>query len=182
VNNLNDGLAWGLVPLFLAAHGAGAAEIGLVAAVYPGVWSVGQIATGHWSDSVGRKPLIVAGMLVQAGALALLAVSDGDVALAAATAALLGVGTALVYPTLIAAISDAVSPVARAPVVGVYRFWRDIGYALGAVIAGATADALGYGGAIGLVAALTAASGVWVLVDMPEHRAAARTASAPVPR
>ena len=172
VNNLNDGLAWGLVPLFLAAHGAGAAEIGLVAAIYPGVWSVGQIATGHWSDSVGRKPLIVAGMLLQAAALALLAVSDGDVALAASTAALLGAGTALVYPTLIAAISDAVSPVARAPVVGVYRFWRDIGYALGAVIAGATADALSYGGAIGLVAALTAASGVWVLVDMPgEHSA-----------
>ncbi|HEX2412734.1 MAG TPA: MFS transporter [Solirubrobacteraceae bacterium] len=173
VNNLNDGLAWGLVPLFLAAHGAGAAEIGLVAAVYPGVWSVGQIATGHWSDSVGRKPLIVAGMLLQAVALALLAVSDGDVALAAGTAALLGVGTALVYPTLIAAISDAVSPVARAPVVGVYRFWRDIGYALGAVIAGATADALSYGGAIGLVAALTAASGVWVLVDMPGERSRA---------
>jgi MFS family permease len=167
VNNLNDGLAWGLVPLFLAANGAGAAEIGIVAAIYPGVWSVGQIATGHWSDSVGRKPLIVAGMLLQALALALLAVSDGDVAVAAGTAALLGVGTALVYPTLIAAISDAVSPVARAPVVGVYRFWRDIGYALGAVIAGATADALGYGGAIGIVAALTAASGLWVLSGMP---------------
>jgi MFS family permease len=170
VNNLNDGLAWGLVPLFLAANGAGAAEIGIVAAVYPGVWSVGQIATGHWSDRVGRKPLIVAGMLLQAVALALLAVSDGDVAIAAGTAALLGVGTALVYPTLIAAISDAVSPVARAPVVGVYRFWRDIGYAVGAVIAGATADALGYGGAIGIVAALTAVSGVWVLIDMPGAR------------
>jgi MFS family permease len=170
VNNLNDGLAWGLVPLFLAANGAGAAEIGIVAAVYPGVWSVGQIATGHWSDRVGRKPLIVAGMLLQAVALALLAVSDGDVAIAAGTAALLGVGTALVYPTLIAAISDAVSPVARAPVVGVYRFWRDIGYAVGAVIAGATADALGYGGAIGIVAALTAVSGGWVLIDMPGAR------------
>ena len=167
VNNLNDGLAWGLVPLFLAAHGAGAAQVGLVAAIYPGVWSVMQIATGHWSDSVGRKPLIVGGMLLQAAALAVLAVSDGDVALAAGTAALLGLGTALVYPTLIAAISDAVSPVARAPVVGVYRFWRDMGYALGALIAGGVADALGYGGAIGLVAALTAASGLWVLSDMP---------------
>ena len=167
VNNLNDGLAWGLVPLFLAAHGAGAAEIGLVAAVYPGVWSVAQIATGHWSDSVGRKPLIVAGMLLQSVALAVLAASDGDVAIAAGTAVLLGLGTALVYPTLIAAISDAVSPVARAPVVGVYRFWRDMGYALGAVIAGMVADALGYGGAIAIVAALTAASGLWVLGDMP---------------
>jgi MFS family permease len=167
VNNLNDGLAWGLVPLFLAAHDAGAAQIGLVAAIYPGVWSVAQIATGHWSDSVGRKPLIVAGMLLQAVALAVLAVSEGTVTLAAGTAALLGAGTALVYPTLIAAISDAVSPVARAPVVGVYRFWRDMGYALGALIAGAVADALGYGGAIGIVAALTAASGLWVLGDMP---------------
>ena len=170
VNNLNDGLAWGLVPLFLAAHGAGSARIGLVAAVYPGVWSVAQIATGHWSDTIGRKPLIVAGMLLQAVALALLAVSDGGIALATAAAALLGLGTALVYPTLIAAISDAVSPVARAPVVGVYRFWRDLGYAIGAVIAGGVADAVGYGGAIALVAGLTAASGLWVLADMPGER------------
>jgi MFS family permease len=159
--------AWGLVPLFRAAHGAGAGQVGLVAAIYPGVWSVAQIATGHWSDTIGRKPLIVAGMLLQAAALAALALSGGSVAIAAATAAVLGLGTALVYPTLIAAISDAVSPVARAPVVGVYRFWRDLGYALGAVIAGAVADAAGYGGAIGLVAALTAASGIWVLGDMP---------------
>ena len=167
VNNLNDGLAWGLVPLFLAAHGAGVAEVGLVAGVYPGVWSVAQIATGHWSDSIGRKPLIVAGMFVQAGALVVLAFSNGAITVAAGAAALLGLGTALVYPTLIAAISDAVSPVARAPVVGVYRFWRDMGYALGALIAGAAADALGYGGAIALVAGLTAASGLWVLIDMP---------------
>ena len=170
VNNLNDGLAWGLVPLFLAAHGAGAAQVGLVAAIYPGVWSVAQIATGHWSDTAGRKPLIAAGMLLQAAALALLAASGGDVALASGSAALLGLGTALVYPTLIAAISDAVSPVARAPVVGVYRFWRDMGYALGALIAGGVADGLGYGGAIALVGALTAASGLWVLGDMPGGR------------
>ena len=170
VNNLNDALAWGLVPLFLAAHGAGAAQIGLVAALYPGVWSVTQIATGHWSDRVGRKPLIVGGMLLQAAALALLAISGGDVAIAAATAVLLGLGTALVYPTLIAAMSDAVSPVARAPVIGVYRFWRDMGYVCGGLIAGGVADALGYGGAIAVVAALTAASGLWVLVDMPSDR------------
>jgi MFS family permease len=170
VNNLNDGLAWGLVPLFLAAHGAGDGSIGLVAAIYPGVWSVAQIATGHWSDSVGRKPLIVAGMLLQAAALVGLAASGGSVAIAAATAALLGLGTALVYPTLIAAMSDAVSPVERAPVVGVYRFWRDMGYALGALIAGAVADAAGYGGAIALVAGLTAASGMWVVMDMPTDR------------
>ena len=170
VNNLNDGLAWGLVPLYLAAHGATIAQIGLVAAVYPGVWSIAQIATGHWSDTVGRKPLIVAGMLLQAAALALLALSAGQVATATAAAVLLGLGTALVYPTLIAAMSDAVSPVARAPVVGVYRFWRDLGYALGAVIAGVIADALGYSGAINVVAALTATSGLWVLIDMPTIR------------
>ena len=127
VNNLNDGLAWGLVPLYLAAHGATVAQIGLVAAVYPGVWAVAQIGTGHWSDTAGRKPLIVAGMLLQAAALGLLALSAGAVAIATGAAVLLGLGTALVYPTLIAAMSDAVSPVARAPVVGVYRFWRDLG-------------------------------------------------------
>jgi MFS family permease len=167
VNNLNDGLAWGLVPLFLAANGAGVASIGLVAAIYPAVWSVAQIATGHWSDSVGRKLPIVGGMLLQAAALGLLTVSGGRVVAAGVAAALLGLGTALVYPTLIAAISDAVSPVARAPVVGVYRFWRDAGYALGAIVAGVVADSLGYGGAIGVVAAMTAVSGLWVLVDMP---------------
>jgi MFS family permease len=178
VNNLNDGLAWGLVPLFLAAHGAGAAQIGLVAALYPGVWSVAQIATGHWSDNVGRKPLIAGGMLLQAAALAVLAASGGDVAIAAGTAVLLGLGTALVYPTLIAAMSDAVSPVARAPVVGVYRFWRDMGYALGAVIAGVVADSFGYGGAIGVVAGLTAVSGLWVLIDMPRDRRSAEPIAA----
>jgi len=167
VNNLNDALAWGLVPLFLAAHGASVADIGLVASLYPAVWSVAQIATGHWSDTIGRKPLIAAGMLIQAGALTLLALSQGALAVAAVAAVALGLGTALVYPTLIAALSDAVSPVARAPVVGVYRFWRDSGYVLGGLIAGTTADALGYGGAIALVAGLTAASGLWVLRDMP---------------
>jgi MFS family permease len=171
VNNLNDALAWGLVPLFLAAHGAGPGAIGLVAGLYPAVWGVGQIWTGHWSDRVGRKPLIVAGMLLQSGALVLLAASSGAVGVAAAAAVLLGAGTALVYPTLIAAISDAVTPVARASMVGVYRFWRDMGYVAGALIAGVVADALGFGGAIAVVAALTAASGLWVALDMPARRA-----------
>jgi MFS family permease len=170
VNNLNDALAWGLVPLFLAAHGASAGQVGLVAGVYPAVWGAGQIWAGHWSDSVGRKPLIAAGMLVQAGALALLAVSDARLGIAVLAAALLGVGTALVYPTLIAAISDAVTPIERAPAVGVYRFWRDSGYVAGGLIAGSVADAIGYGGAIAVVAGLTAASGIWVLVDMPPTR------------
>jgi MFS family permease len=167
VNNLNDALAWGLVPLFLAAHGASVAQVGLVAAVYPAVWASAQIATGAWSDKVGRKPLIVAGMLLQGAALGVLSLSGGSVVLATITAVFIGLGTALVYPTLIAAMSDAVSPVERAPVVGVYRFWRDSGYAFGGLIAGAVADALGYGGAIAIVAGLTAASGLWVLIDMP---------------
>jgi MFS family permease len=170
VNNLNDALAWGLAPLFLVAHGASASEVGLVAGLYPGVWGVGQVIAGHWSDRVGRKPLIVAGMLVQAAALGLLAASTGGIALAATAAVLLGVGTALVYPTLIAAISDDVSPIARAPTVGVYRFWRDMGYVVGGLLTGLAADQIGYSGAIAIVAALTAASGMWVALDMPERR------------
>jgi MFS family permease len=170
VNNLNDALAWGLVPLFLAAHGASAAQVGLVAGLYPGVWGVGQIFAGGWSDRVGRKPLIVSGMLLQSAALALLAISDGALGLAATAAVLLGIGTALVYPTLIAAISDAVSPVARAPTVGVYRFWRDMGYVAGGLLAGIAADALSYSAAIAIVAALTAGSGVWVALDLHERK------------
>jgi MFS family permease len=176
VNNLNDALAWGLVPLFLAAHGASVAQIGLVAAIYPAVWASAQIATGAWSDRVGRKPLIVAGMLLQGAALSVLSMSGGSVAIATVTAVFIGLGTALVYPTLIAAVSDAVSPVDRAPVVGVYRFWRDSGYAVGGLIAGGIADTLGYGGAIAIVAALTAASGLWVLVDMPSRNPEGRDA------
>jgi MFS family permease len=116
---------------------------------------------------VGRKPLIVGGMFVQAGALALLAGSDGAVVPAAVAAVVLGIGTALVYPTLIAAISDAVSPAARPTAVGVYRFWRDMGYVAGGLIAGLTADAIDYRGAIAVVATITAASGLWVMLDMP---------------
>jgi MFS family permease len=170
INNLNDALAWGLVPLFLLAHGASTGEIGLVAGIYPAVWGLGQIWTGHWSDTVGRKPLIVAGMLVQAAALGLLALSGGAVAEAAVAAAALGIGTALVYPTLIAAVSDAVSPIARAPAVGVYRFWRDIGYVAGGLIAGLLADAIDFEAAIAFVAGLTAASGLWVVLDLPSGR------------
>jgi MFS family permease len=166
VNNLNDALAWGLVPLFLAAHGASVGEIGAIAGLYPAVWGAGQILTGHWSDRVGRKPLIVGGMLLQAAALGVLALSNGGLARAVIAAILLGAGTALVYPTLIAAISDAVSPVNRAATVGVYRFWRDMGYVAGGVIAGTLADSLGFGGAIAVVAGLTAASGLWVAVDL----------------
>jgi MFS family permease len=178
-NNLNDALAWGLVPLYLAAHGAAPGQIGLVAGLYPAVWGIGQIWTGHWSDRAGRKPLIVGGMLLQAAALLVLAASAGAVVAAAVAAVLLGAGTALVYPTLIAAISDAVTPVARAAMVGVYRFWRDMGYVAGALVAGVVADALGFGGAIAVVAAITAASGLWVAIDMPARPRVAEGADPP---
>jgi MFS family permease len=162
VNNLNDALAWGLVPLYLAAKGASLAEIGVVAGVYPAVWGVGQLATGALSDRTGRRPLITAGMFVQAAALALLVAGGGEFAYAFAAAILLGVGTALVYPTLIAAVSDVAQPVERAQLVSVYRFWRDFGFVVGALLAGFVADALGAGWAIALVAGVTAGSGVWV--------------------
>src|SRR5215207_9829070 len=181
VNNLNDALAWGLVPLFLVAHGASASQVGLVAGLYPAVWGIGQLWAGHWSDQVGRKPLIVGGMLLQAAALLTFAVSGGRVGFAAGCAVALGAGTALVYPTLIAAISDNVSPVARAPMVGVYRFWRDSGYVAGALIAGVVADALGFGGAIAVVAALTALSGLWVAWDMPTRTGPPAAVDAPGP-
>jgi MFS family permease len=162
VNNLNDALAWGLAPLYLAAHGAGVREIAIVAAVYPLVWGAGQLATGWLSDAVGRKPLISAGMLVQAGALALLVAGQGSFAAAFTAAVLLGVGTAMVYPTLLAAVSDRVRPRERPQAVGVYRFWRDFGFVAGAVIAGLGADATSAASAIVVVAALTAGSGLAV--------------------
>jgi MFS family permease len=162
VNNLNDALAWGLAPLYLAAHGASTTQIGVVAAVYPAVWGAGQLLTGWLSDHTGRKPLIVAGMLTQTAALALLVAGGGTFAPALGAAVLLGIGTALVYPTLIAAVSDAVQPIERAQVVGVYRFWRDFGFVVGALLAGFVADAVGSGPAIVIVAALTGASGMWV--------------------
>ncbi len=169
VNNLNDALAWGLVPLFLAAGGADLGEIGIVAGIYPAVWAVGQIWTGHWSDRVGRRPLLVGGMLVQAAALAVLSGSDGAVGVAALASVLLGIGTALVYPTLIAAVSDAVTPVARPAAIGVYRFWRDMGFVVGAAVVGVLADAIGFGGTIGVVAGLTALSGLWVALEVPRR-------------
>jgi MFS family permease len=162
VNNLNDALAWGLAPLYLAAHGASATRIGIVAAVYPGVWGLLQLGTGWLSDRSGRKPLITLGMLVQAGALGLLVAGGGAFTPALAAAALLGLGTALVYPTLIAAVSDVVQPRDRASIVGVYRFWRDAGFVAGALLVGFAADALGSGEAIAIVAGSTALSGLFV--------------------
>lgn len=162
VNNLNDALAWGLAPLYLAANGASVTQVGIVAAVYPAVWGLGQLATGALSDWAGRKPLITGGMFVQAAALALLVAGGGEFVPAVGAAALLGIGTALVYPTLIAAVSDVALPVDRAQLVGVYRFWRDFGFVVGALLAGIVADAFGADAAIAVVSALTAGSGVWV--------------------
>lgn len=167
VNNLNDGMAWGLFPLFFSASGLAVAEIGSLAAVYPATWGIAQIFTGAWSDRLGRKWMIAAGMWVQAGGIALI-VSSGDFAWFAIGAALLGLGTAMVYPTLLAAIGDVADPRWRASAVGVYRLWRDLGYAFGALLAGLTADALGLSFAMWLVAVITFASGVVVAIRMTE--------------
>lgn len=175
VNNLNDGMAWGLFPLFYAGAGLSLERIGWLAAVYPGVWGIGQLFTGALSDRVGRKWLIAAGMWVQAVGIAVILFSARLPGFAAGSA-LLGAGTAMVYPTLLAAIGDVAHPAWRASAVGVYRLWRDLGYAVGAVLAGITADALGIRFAISLVAAVTFASGVVVAIRMTEtRRRAART-------
>jgi MFS family permease len=179
VNNLNDALAWGLAPLYLAAHGASVRQIAIVAAVYPVVWGAGQLAAGWLSDHTGRKPLISAGMLVQAAALSLLVIGDGAFTPSLAAAALLGVGTAMVYPTLIAAVSDASQPRDRARVVGVYRFWRDFGFVLGALIAGIGADATSSQTAILIVALLTGASGLVVAGTSWQPQPVFRPASVP---
>jgi MFS family permease len=170
VNNANDALAWGLLPVFLAAHGQSVTQIGIVAGIYPAVWGIGQLATGALSDALGRAPLITAGMLVQGAALALLAASDGAFGRALTAAILLGAGTALVYPTLIAAVSDAVAPEDRARAVGSYRFWRDAGLVAGALLVGATADVLDSVAAIELVAGLTALSGLSFFVATAGRR------------
>lgn len=166
-NNLNDGLAWGLLPLFFAAAGLGVEQIGLLAAVYPGVWGVSQLVTGGLSDRLGRKGLIVAGMWLQAGALLLLPLTQ-EMPLWVAAMVLLGLGTGMVYPTLLAAVSDVAHPDWRASAVGVYRLWRDGGYALGALSAGLLADLLGASWAIAGIGVLTFASGALVLGRMYE--------------
>ncbi|MCX4906961.1 MFS transporter [Streptomyces sp. NBC_00878] len=167
VNNLNDALAWGIFPLLFAAHGLSIAQIGVLAALYPAVWGAGQMLTGWWSDHIGRKHLITAGMLLQAAAIAL--VAEGTTFAVWATAQiLLGIGTALVYPTLLAVVGDVAHPAWRARAVGVYRLWRDGGFAVGALLAGILADAYGLTTAIWAVAALTAASGLIVAVRMYE--------------
>jgi MFS family permease len=167
VNNLNDGMAWGLFPIWFAVGGMSLEQIGILAAVYPATWGVAQLATGAWSDRIGRKRLIAFGMWVQAAGIVIILVSRG-MAEALIGAVLLGIGTAMVYPTLLAAISDVTHPEWRASSVGVYRLWRDLGYAFGAVLSGVVADAFGLSVAIGAVAIVTVASGVVVAVRMRE--------------
>jgi len=173
VNNLNDGMAWGLFPLFFSAAHMDLAQVGILAAIYPATWGLSQLVTGALSDRVGRKWLIAAGMWVQATGIVVVVMagaSAGTAAFAAFAvgAALLGIGTAMVYPTLLAAIGDVAHPSWRASSVGVYRLWRDLGYAIGALLAGVIADALGLPAAMWAVAGLTAASGVVVAVRMQE--------------
>ncbi len=167
VNNLNDGMAWGLFPLFYAAAKLSLHQVAWLAAIYPAVWGIGQLFTGALSDRIGRKWLIAGGMWIQAGGIAVIAAS-GSFTLFALGAVLLGAGTAMVYPTLLAAIGDVAHASWRASVVGVYRLWRDLGYAMGALLAGLVADVVGVAAAIWLVAALTAASGLLVAVRMSE--------------
>jgi MFS family permease len=167
VNNLNDGMVWGLFPLVFAAAGLNLAEIGLLAAIYPATWGIVQLGTGALSDQVGRKPLIVWGMWTQAAGIAFVAAADAFAGFTAG-AVLLGVGTAMVYPTLLAAIGDIAHPAWRASSVGVYRFWRDLGYAIGALVAGVVADAFGLAAAMWCIAALTFGSGVVSAVRMTE--------------
>jgi MFS family permease len=167
VNNLNDGTAWGLFPLFFAAASLDFAQIGALVAIYPLTWGVGQIVTGALSDRIGRKSLIAGGMWAQALAIGFVSISTrfGSFAFGAT---LLGVGTAMVYPTLLAAIGDVAHPSWRASAVGVYRLWRDLGYAIGALLAGICADWLGLAGAMQIVAALTFISGLVAALRMRE--------------
>jgi MFS family permease len=167
VNNLNDGMAWGLFPLFFAMAGLNLKQIGWLAAIYPAVWGIGQLYTGYLSDRIGRKGLIVWGMWLQAAGIVLITISTEFPGFAAG-AAMLGAGTAMVYPTLLAVIGDVTHPAWRASSVGVYRLWRDLGYAVGAVIAGVVADLLGIRAAMWSIAALTFVSGLLVLLRMKE--------------
>ena len=167
VNNLNDGMSWGILPLFFAGLGLGVERIGVLKAVYPATWGILQTVTGPLSDRWGRKGLIVAGMWVQAAGLFLTSATQ-EFALWLVAGVLMGLGTAMVYPSLIAAVSDAAHPSWRARSLSVYRFWRDLGYAIGALAAGVIADVFGFAAAIAAVAALTFLSGVVVAIAMHE--------------
>jgi len=179
VNNLNDGLAWGLLPIYFAHAGLSIARIGILAAIYPAIWGLGQLYTGKLSDRIGRKQLITVGMFTQGAAIAAIAMTTGFATWAIA-AAVLGAGTAMVYPTLLAAIGDVAHPQWRARAIGVYRLWRDMGFAIGALLAGILADLISIKAAIWAVAVLTAASGIVVAMRMYETHPELRTRTARV--
>lgn len=168
INNLNDGMSWGIFPLFFNTLGLGVERIGILKAVYPMVWGIGQIVTGPLSDRLGRKGLIVGGMWVQAIGLIMTALT-GQFEWWLLASVLLGVGTAMVYPSLIAAVSDASHPSWRARSLSVYRFWRDLGYAIGALSAGLIADRFGFGAAILTIGIVTFLSGAVVAIAMRER-------------
>jgi MFS family permease len=180
VNNLNDGMAWGLFPLAFAARGMNLAQIGMLAALYPAVWGAAQLLTGAWSDRIGRKWLIASGMWIQTAGIAIVIASHGIAGFLSGSV-ILGLGTAMVYPTLLAVIGDVTEPVWRASSVGVYRFWRDLGYVFGAILAGVIADLLGLSAAMAAVAALTFASGAIVAIRMNETLPRTSVLSAPRP-
>lgn len=167
--NLNDGMAWGLFPVLFAASGLSVSQTGILVAAYPALWGIGQLVTGGLSDRLGRKHLIVAGMFTQAVGLAGVALSDSFTPWLV-SALVLGAGSALAYPTLLAAVGDVAQPTWRARALGVYRLWRDGGFAAGAILSGVVADVWGVRAAIGVVAALTAVSGLVVRVRMYETR------------
>ncbi|MCB0016451.1 MAG: MFS transporter [Anaerolineales bacterium] len=167
INNLNDGMVWGLVPLFLVGFNVSLEQVALVAAAYPAVWGIGQLFTGALSDRWGRKWLIVGGMWLQAVGIGLLVVGR-TLSVWLLAAVLLGLGTAMVYPTLLAAVSDVSHPTWRGTAVGVYRLWRDMGFALGGILAGLLADLFNLSAAIAAIGALTFVSGVIVAVVMRE--------------
>ncbi|WP_149830135.1 MFS transporter [Streptomyces tailanensis] len=170
VNNLNDGLTWGVFPLLFTDHGLGLAAVGLIKGLYPILWGLGQIPTGHLADRVGRKPLVVHGMFVQAAGFVLaLALLDRPLLAGVLSAVFLGIGTAMVYPALIASVSDHAHPAWRAGALGTYRFWRDLGYAAGALTAGILADTLGLNATVIAAAVLTAASGLLAALWMTDR-------------
>ena len=181
-NNLNDGLTWAVFPLLFASHGLGLAAIGLIKGLYPMLWGGGQLLTGRLADTIGRRPMIVTGMIVQAAAFpAALLLLAWPLVAGLVSAVLLGVGTAMAQPALSAAVADHTHPSWRAQGLGVYRFWRDLGYAIGAVIAGLLAQALGLSAAVIAGGVLTLASGLlaarWITGGSP-HVAAPGPAAA----
>jgi MFS family permease len=169
INNANDGMAWGIFPILYAANGIALSDIAVLVSIYPAVWGIGQLFTGAWSDKIGRKKLIVAGMWIQSVGIALVLFTD-TFSLYALSSAMMGAGTAMVYPTLLAGIGDSTSPSWRASSVGIYRLWRDSGYAVGAVLAGIIADVFGLIPAISTLAILTFVSGLVVAFRMIEQR------------